>query len=260
MAYDHVRVEQRGAAGIVTVHRPEALNTLTQATMAELERAVRALGGEKGLAAIVLTGAGEKAFIAGADIRQMLDMPPMEAKRHSEKGHALLLAILRSPKVTIAAINGYALGGGLELAMACDLRLAAEQAQLGLPEVGLGVIPGFGGTQRLARLVGEGRAKEMVLTGDRVTAQRAQEMGLVNRVVPRERLMDEALALAERVAKNGSLAVRIAKDTLQRGLDMPLPAALALEAAAFGTCFATHDQKEGMRAFVEKRPPRFEGR
>lgn len=260
MAYANLRIEQRGAAGLVTIDRPKVLNALDMATIEELQRAVAELGAQRELAGIVLAGAGEKAFAAGAEIGHMATMQPLEAQRHSERGHALLLAILDCPKVTVAAIHGYALGGGLELALACDLRVASEDAQLGLPEVGLGVIPGFGGTQRLPRLVGEARAKELILTGERIPAARALEMGLVNRVVPRARLLEEALGLVERVGKNGPLAVRIAKDAMDRGLDLPLRAGLALEARAFATTFATHDQKEGMRAFAEKRAPRFEGR
>ncbi|MCA1814373.1 MAG: enoyl-CoA hydratase/isomerase family protein [Halobacteriales archaeon] len=256
----NVRVERRGKAAILTIDRPQALNALDRPTMEELRAHAEALNQDRDLVCVLLTGAGEKAFVAGADIRAMLDLAPLDAQAHSEAGHALLRALLHSPHVTIAAINGYALGGGLELAMACDLRIASETAQLGLPEVGLGVIPGFGGTQRLARLIGEARAKELMLTGERIPAQRALELGLLSKVVPKDQLMKEALALAERIAQNGPVAVRLAKHSLQRGLDMPLDAALAFEAACFGACFATHDQKEGMRAFMEKRPPKFEGR
>jgi enoyl-CoA hydratase len=251
--------ERRGKAALLTIDRPQALNALDRPTMAELQARMEQLAQDRDVLCVVLTGAGEKAFVAGADIRAMLDLQPLDAQRHSEAGHALLKSVLRSPHVTIAAVNGYALGGGLELAMACDLRIASENAQLGLPEVGLGVIPGFGGTQRLARLVGEARALELMLTADRIPAQRALELGLVNRVVPREQLLKEAFALAERIAQNGPVAVRLAKHSLQRGLDMPLDAGLAFEAACFGACFSTHDQKEGMRAFVEKRPPRYQG-
>ena len=260
MQFANLRVEQRGPAALVTVDRPKVLNALDTATLEELTQAVRELSARAEVRGIVLTGAGEKAFVAGADIAAMTAMAPLEAQAHSERGHAVLLALLESPKVTVAAINGYALGGGLELALACDLRLASEDAVLGLPEVSLGVIPGFGGTQRLARLIGEARAKELVLTGDRVKAEQALAWGLVNRVLPKAQLVDEAVALVERIAKHGPLAVRTAKDVLTRGLDLPLPGALALEARAFGTLFATRDQREGMRAFLEKRPARFEGR
>lgn len=260
MAPANLRVEVHGKTAVVTIDRPKVLNALDAPTIAELTLAFRDLGQRGDIAGIVLAGAGEKAFVAGADIAVMAAMAPAEAQKHSERGHALLLSILECPKVTIAAIHGYALGGGLELALACDIRMASEDAVMGLPEVGLGVIPGFGGTQRLARLVGEGRAKELVLTGDRVKAPRAFEIGLVNKVVARDRLLPEALELVERVGKNGPVAVRIAKDVLQRGLDLPLAGGLALEARAFGTIFATHDQKEGMRAFLDKRPPKYEGR
>jgi enoyl-CoA hydratase len=256
----NVRVEQRGPAGIVTVDRPKALNALDAATLGELRGAVRELSAKQGIAGIVLQGAGEKAFVAGGDISAMATMAPMEAQRYSEEGHALLLQLRDAPQVTVAAVQGYALGGGLELALMCDLRVASEDAVLGLPEVSLGVIPGFGGTQRLPRIVGEARALELLLTGDRVPAQRALELGLVNKVVPRAQLLEAALEFVARVAKNGPLAVRVAKDTARRGLDMPLAAGLALEARAFATTFATRDQREGMAAFLERRPPSYEGR
>ncbi|HEV8360469.1 MAG TPA: enoyl-CoA hydratase-related protein [Candidatus Thermoplasmatota archaeon] len=260
MAISNVRVEERGPAGIVTVDRPKALNALDAATLQELRAAVADLGAKRGLAGIVVQGGGEKAFVAGGDIGAMATMAPLEAQRYSEEGHALLQQMLACPKVTVAAIQGYALGGGLELALMCDLRVASEEAQLGLPEVSLGVIPGFGGTQRLPRIIGEARAKELILTGERVPAARALELGLVNRVVPRAQLLDAALDYVERVAKHGPLAVRIAKDAVQRGLDLPLGAGLALEARAFATTFATRDQREGMQAFLERRPPTYEGR
>lgn len=260
MAYANLRVEHRGPAAVVTIDRPKVLNALDPPTIEELTHAARDLAAQPEVHGIVLSGAGEKAFVAGAEIGAMATMAPLEAQRHSERGHALLLALLDNPKVTVAAIQGYTLGGGMELALACDLRLASEDAQLGLPEVGLGVIPGFGGTQRLPRLVGEARAKELVLTGERLPAAKALEWGLVNRIVPKAELVPQAVALVERIAKNGPLAVRAAKDVLQRGLDLPLHGGLALEARAFGTLFATHDQREGMKAFLEKRPARFEAR
>lgn len=258
MAGANVRSERTGNAVLITVERPEALNALDQSTIAELTAAV-AEASRSDAPAIVLTGKGERAFVAGADISEMAGMDVLQARDHARKGHALTNGIASSPKVTIAAINGYALGGGLELALACDLRLACPEAQLGLPEVTLAVIPGFGGTQRLPRIIGEARAKWMILTGERVKAEQALAWGLVHAVVPREKLVEEAIRLSDGIAANGPAAVRLAKESVSRGVGMPLPDALALERELFAACFATRDQKEGMNAFLQKRKPEYEG-
>jgi len=255
----NLRIETRGPAVLITIDRAKMLNALDPVTLQELTAAVQDLASKPGLVGVVIQGAGEKAFVAGADIAAMAHMGPLEAQRHSETGHALVKALRSSPLVSVAAVKGYALGGGLELALACDFRIASEDAQFGAPEVGLGVIPGFGGTQLLPRLLGEARAKELLLTGDRIDASRALSLGMVHRVVPKDRVLDESLALVARIAKNGPLAVRVAKDVAQQGLELPLEHGLALEARAFGTVFASRDQKEGMKAFLEKRPPRYEG-
>ena len=254
-----VRVDTVRSAQIVTIDRPEALNALNHVVIldlvAALERANRAPG-----SAIVLTGAGEKAFCAGADIAEMATMDPSAAAEHARLGHGLADAIAASPKVTIAAVNGYALGGGCEMALACDLRVASENAQFGLPEVGLAVIPGFGGTQRLPRIVGEPRAKQMILTGERIKADTALSWGLVNAVVPREKLLEEALRIADAISVHGPRAVALARESITRGMSMTLAEGLAFEQKAFALCFATRDQKEGMKAFLEKRKPSYEGR
>ncbi|HUR69638.1 MAG TPA: enoyl-CoA hydratase-related protein [Candidatus Thermoplasmatota archaeon] len=259
MTYVNLRVERDGPIAILTVDRPKALNAMDQATLAELSDAARALDADAGVAIVIVTGAGEKAFVAGADITQMAHFGPREAEDHARKGQAAMSAFERMRKPVIAAVNGYALGGGLELALACDIRIASENAQMGLPEVSLGVIPGFGGTQRLARVVGEGRAKELVLTGRRVKADEALAMGLVNKVVPQAQLLETAKQMARDILANGPVAVRLAKQVIHEGLSVPLDAGLLLEEKAFGLVFATHDQKEGMKAFTEKRKPSWKG-
>lgn len=259
MTFQNVRLERRGSAHVLTIDRPKALNSLDHATLAELAAAVREADAAAGTGAIVVTGAGEKAFVAGADISEMASMGPLAAREHALRGQAALATLADATKPTIAAINGYALGGGLELALACDLRIASENAVLGLPETGLAVIPGFGGTQRLPRVVGAARAAQLVLTGERIPAAKALEWGLVSAVLPREKLLDEALRLSDAISANGPYAVRLAKRVIREGMDMPLSQALSHEASAFGLCFGTRDQKEGMTAFLEKRKPGYEG-
>jgi enoyl-CoA hydratase len=209
---------------------------------------------------LVVTGAGEKAFVAGADIAELAALDALSGRETSRRGQRIFRELELCPKPVIAAVNGFALGGGCELALACHMRIASDNAQFGLPEVGLGVIPGYGGTQRLARLVGRGRALEMVLTGRRVGAEEALRMGLVNRVVPLASLLDEARALAAAILANGPVAVRAALEAVQRGLDVPLEAGLELEANIFGVVCATEDMREGLRAFLEKRKPAFQNR
>lgn len=252
-------VDRDGPIAVLTIDRPKALNAMDQATLAELRAAIEALDADPGVGVVIVTGAGEKAFVAGADISEMAGFGPVQAEEHARKGQAAVAAFERARKPVIAAINGYALGGGLELALACDIRLASENAQMGLPEVSLAVIPGFGGTQRLARIVGEGRAKELVFTGRRVKADEALAMGLVNRVVPQAQLLDTAKQMARDIVANGPVAVRLAKQVLHEGLSTSLDAGLLLEQKAFGIVFSTHDQKEGMRAFLEKRKPSWKG-
>ena len=259
MTYANLLVEKVGRVAVLTVNRPQALNALNGATLAELEAAVQELDRDAGVGAIVVTGAGEKSFVAGADIREMTEMGPAAARAHAERGQRVVGTLQATSKPTVAAVNGYALGGGLELALACDLRIASENAVLGLPEVGLGVIPGFGGTQRLARAVGLAKAKELVFTGRKVPAAEAERMGLVNRVVSVGKAREEAVRLAEEILANGPVAVRLAKEVMDRGVEVDLATGLALEREAFALAFATGDQKEGMKAFVEKRKPAFKG-
>ncbi|NOT34864.1 MAG: enoyl-CoA hydratase [Candidatus Eisenbacteria bacterium] len=253
-------VETRGAVTIVTVNRPEVLNALNRATLIELDAAAQTFVEDPAQHALIVTGQGEKSFIAGADIAELAALDSRGAVEASRFGQRVYDRFELSPKPVIAAINGYALGGGCELALACHLRIASENAVLGLPEVTLGIIPGYGGTQRLPRLIGPGRALELMLTARRVKADEAERIGLVNRVVPRDQLLDEAEKLALAILKNGPLAIAAVLESVQRGLQTGLNEALRFESALFGMMFASHDTPEGLQAFLEKRPPRFERR
>ena len=243
----------------VTVNRPDKLNALNSAVLDSLRQTFERLRDDASVRAVILTGAGEKAFVAGADIAELAALGPEQARAHSEKGQALTRLIETLGKPVVAAINGFALGGGCELALCCTVRIAAEGARLGTPEVKLGLICGYGGTQRLPRLVGRGRALELLLTGDPVDAAEALRIGLVNRVVKKEALLDEARATARKMASAGPLAVRRSLAAVDAGLDRTLDEGLREEAARFGECFGTRDMKEGTSAFLEKRPPKFTG-
>jgi enoyl-CoA hydratase len=260
MVFDNLLVERDGAVAVVTINRPAKLNALNRATVDELERALADLGQDPAVRVIILTGAGDKAFVAGADIGELAVQTPVSGCAHAARGQRLLDTIERLGKPVIAAINGYALGGGCELAMACTIRIAAETARLGQPEINLGILPGYGGTQRLARLVGRGRALELLLTGAQISAEEAWRIGLVNRVVPADRLMAEARALAAELAAKAPIAVRFILEAVARGLEMPLAEAEAYEASLFGLIAATEDMREGTRAFLDKRRPDFKGR
>ena len=259
MTPQHLIVERSGAVAVVTVNRPKVLNALNTATVVELRQVVDALAGDDEVRAVVLTGAGDRAFIAGADIAELATLSPVTAQVLARRGQALCDAMERMGKPVIAAINGYALGGGCEIAMACTLRLAAETARIGQPEIGLGLLPGYGGTQRLPRLVGAGRALELTLTGDPIPAAEAWRIGLVNRVVPPGDLAAEARALAGRLALQAPLAVRAILDAVREGMQMSLAGGCEHEAALFGVTAATGDWREGTRAFLEKRRPTFKG-
>jgi enoyl-CoA hydratase len=260
MTYENVVVAGEEGLAILTVNRPKSLNALNRATIGELTRALDELAADATVRAVILTGAGEKAFVAGADIAEMANLSSPEALEFSRAGHRLTDRLEALPIPTLAAVNGFALGGGCELAMACDLIVASEKARFGQPEVSLGVIPGFGGTGRLTRAVGIQRARELIFTGDVIDAQSALALGLVVAVVPAEQLLDRCRDIARRIGQKGPLAIAQAKRILRVGADLPLDAANALEIQAFAALFGSSDQKEGMRAFLEKRPPRFEGR
>src|SRR5919109_1025392 len=255
MAYENILVEREGTVATITVNRPKSLNALNSATLRELTQAVREA--VDSCRALILTGSGDRAFVAGADIAEMAPMTPWTAREFSELGHVLTALLEDIPIATIAAVNGYALGGGLELAVACDVIYASDNAKLGLPEVTLGVTPGFGGTQRLVRLVGKLRAKEIIFTGEMVEAKQAVQMGLVNAVFTRDQPLSPFRQGAAKIATRGPLAVARAKRLVERGYDMPLRAANRQEAETFALLFDTQDRAEGMRAFLEKRPARF---
>lgn len=260
MEYRNLIIEETEGIAIVKVSRPKVLNALNSETLEELKEAAVTLDRREEICVVILTGDGERAFIAGADIQEMKDKNAYEGMIFSLKGHQALSAIESMRKPVIAAVNGYALGGGLEVALACDIIYASEKARLGFPEVSLGIHPGFGGTQRTAKILGLSRAKELIFTGRTISAQEALEIGLVSKVVPHERLMEEVLGLAKEIKANGPIAVSLAKELINRSLFVDMSSGLLLEAQSFGICFATHDQKEGMTAFLEKRKPSFKGR
>ncbi len=244
----------------ITVNRPEKLNALNRKVMEELKACFEDVGHDDEVKAVILTGAGEKAFVAGADINELAVQTPMEGKETSLAGQRILRSIENLGKPVIAAVNGYAFGGGCELGMACTLRIASENARFGQPEVKLGIIPGYAGTQRLARLVGKGRAMEMISSGEAINAREAYRIGLVNQVVPAKDLMSTAESLARKIMANGPLAVKLAMEAVNHGMEMTQEEGEFLEATLFGLCCTTADMKEGTRAFLEKRPAQFTGK
>jgi enoyl-CoA hydratase len=259
MAYETLLYETKEGIAYVTVNRPEKLNALNDQVMADLADCFAHIASDDTARAVILTGAGEKSFVAGADIGVLATQTPLEGKERSVRGQKILDSIEHLGKPVIAAVNGYALGGGCELAMACTLRIAAENARFGQPEVKLGIIPGYAGTQRLPRLVGKGRALELILAGEPITAAEAYRVGLVNQVVPKEELMAVAEKLARKIMANGPVAVRLSMEAVNRGCEMTQEQGQFLEATLFGLCCTTADMKEGTRAFLEKRPARFTG-
>ena len=247
-----VEVTKQGNIGIITMNRPEALNALSSAVFADLSKALDQVERDEEVYVVIITGAG-RAFVAGADIGEMAHMNVEEGLSFSELGNSLLMRVDMFPKPTIAAVNGFALGGGCELSLACDIRIASEKAKFGQPEVGLGIIPGFGGTQRMARIIGTGPAMELIFTADTIDAKQAEKIGMVNHVVPAEELMDAAIAMAEKIASKAQVAIRTSKMALRRGIDCDINTAVTYEARACATCVGTEDQKDAMKAFVEKR-------
>jgi enoyl-CoA hydratase len=260
MAFENLLLDQSGAVAIITVNRPKVLNALNAPTLDELRRAVLDMKRDDSVRVVVLTGAGEKSFIAGADINELAVQTPITGREHALLGQHVFDLFENLGKPVIAAINGYALGGGCELAMACTLRIAADTAKIGQPEINLGIIPGYAGTQRLARLVGKGKAMELILTGAQITAAEAERIGLVNRVVPAASLMSEVRSLAAALANNAPIAMRYIINAINKGLEMPFAEACVFEATLFGLVAATEDMKEGTRAFLEKRKAEFKGK
>jgi enoyl-CoA hydratase len=256
---ENLQVEVRGRIARVTIDRPKVLNALNELTVRNLHKAFIALRDDPAVGAVILTGAGDKAFVAGADINELAVMTPLQGEASSRLGQAALAEIESLGKPVIAAINGFALGGGCELALACHMRFAAEGAKLGLPEVGLGIIPGYGGTQRLPRLVGLGRALELIATAQMIDAAEAFRIGLVNRVLPAAELLPHCEKVAETILSRGPVAVRCAMDAAIRGLETDLAHGLEMESAYFGLLSATADMREGLKAFLEKRKPTFTG-
>ena len=260
MDYQNILCAVENGIATITINRPKALNALNLDTVTELKDAIEKIAVDKAVKVVVITGAGEKSFVAGADIKEMATKTPAEGREWGQFGQNVFTEIENMPQPVIAAINGFCLGGGCELSCACDIRYASENAKFGQPEVGLGITPGFGGTQRLTRVGGRGQAKELIYTGGMIGAEDAKAIGLVNKVVPQEELMPAVLKLAGKIAKNAPVAVQLSKAAINRGINCDVVTGIAYEAEVFGLCFSTNDQKEGMAAFVEKRKPTFEGK
>ncbi|MBI3935224.1 MAG: enoyl-CoA hydratase/isomerase family protein [Acidobacteria bacterium] len=259
MSYENLLVEIRERIATVTINRPQVLNALNARTVEEMDDCWQAMQHNTDVGVVIVTGAGEKAFIAGADIKELNAYTPPQAQECSRRGQAMIRRLEQLGKPVIAAINGFALGGGCELALACTLRIASQNARIGQPEVKIGIPPGYGGSQRLPRLIGKGRAVQMILTGEPVTADVALQWGLVNQVVALEQLLPTAREIANKILANSMTAVRYSLQAVHQGLDQPLEQGLFLESVLFGLCFSTLDMKEGTGAFLEKRPPRFTG-
>jgi enoyl-CoA hydratase/carnithine racemase len=257
---ENLLFEKKDAIAFITVNRPQVLNALNMATIEELRAVLTAVKNDPEVRVVILTGAGEKAFVAGADIKELETHDAVSGKEYTHRGQAVIDLVENLGKPVIACVNGYALGGGCELAMACTLRLASDNARFGQPEVKLGLIPGYGGTQRLPRLIGKGLALQQLLTGDMISAAEAHRVGLVNEVVPQAELMARAEGIAQKIAANAPLAVQYVIEAVNKGMEMPLAEGLYLEAALFGLCCATEDKAEGTRAFLDKRAATFKGK
>ncbi len=260
MSEELVLLEKEPPLAIITINRPKALNALNSKVLMALSETLDKVNDDEEVRVVIVTGSGEKAFVAGADIAEMSEMTPLEGSNFSRLGQLVFKKVEELKKPVIAAVNGFALGGGSELALACDFIYASENAKFGLPEVTLGIMPGFGGTQRLPRLIGKGRAKELIFTGKMISASEAYEIGMLNKVLPQEQLMDAVKEVARQIAKNGPIAVSIAKGLVDVGYDIPLDDGCLMESKSFGVCASTEDKREGMKAFLEKRKPVFKGR
>ena len=260
MAYDNLLLQKADRRAILSINRPKALNALNNDTLLEIRDAILDIKADDSIDVVIITGAGEKSFVAGADISFMQNMTAAEGRAFGALGQAVFRMIEALEKPVIAAVNGFALGGGCELAMCCDFRIASTKAKFGQPEVGLGITPGFGGTQRLPRLVGAGMAKQMLYTADNIDAAEALRIGLVNSVVQPEELMDSVKKIAQRIISKAQIAVRMSKVAAGEGMQTDIDRGMTIEADAFGLCFATADQKEGMTAFIEKRKAEFTGK
>jgi len=256
--YNNILYEKKDNIVLLTINRPKALNALNRDTLLDIKAGVEAFRDDDSADVMVITGSGDKAFVAGADITFMVEMSAMDARAFGQLGGDVFTLIEQMSKPIIAAINGFCLGGGCELAMACDFRISSDKSKFGQPEVGLGVTPGFGGTQRLPRIVGLGMAKQLLYSGDVIDSAEALRVGLVNAVYPVDQLMEQAMKIAAGIAARGQLAVRLCKDAVNNGMQVDMDRAMAIEADIFGLCFATADQKEGMRAFMEKRKAEFQ--
>jgi enoyl-CoA hydratase len=259
MTYNTIIFEKEGDVAILTFNRPKALNAINPEVVTEANSALGEVESDNSVRVLLLKGAGEKAFVAGADIAHMVNLSPLQARRFSRDGQELMFRLERLPIPVIACVDGFALGGGIEISMACDFIYASENAKFGQPEINLGLIPGFGGTQRLSRLLGKAMAKELCMTGSMITAREAKELGLVNKVFPSEKLWEETMKTANHLASKGRVALRAVKDCIERGYDVDLHDGCYMESDAFGLCMSSPDGTEGMTAFLEKREPNFKG-
>ena len=259
MEYKNIIFKIEEQIATITFNRPEVLNALNEASLKEFSHAIDKVAADEGIRVLILTGAGDKSFVAGADIKEFLKFNALKAKIFSEMGHGIVNKLQKLPIPVIGAVNGFALGGGCEVVIACDFIYASENAMFGLPEINLGIIPGFGGTQRLPRLIGKNRAKEMIFTGKMIPAAEAQAMGLVNKVCAQDQLMDEVLTVAKIIVSKGKVSLRAAKQAINTGMDVDLQTGCRIEIDAFVICFASSDAKEGAQAFLEKRAADFKG-
>jgi enoyl-CoA hydratase len=259
MAYENIIYQVDDGIATITFNRPKALNALNAALLEEFSQALDAIAADENIRVLVLTGAGDKSFVAGADITELATFNPLTAKNFAKKGHTILDKLQQLPIAVIAAVNGFALGGGTEIAIACDFIYASENAKFGQPEINLGLIPGFGGTQRLPRLIGTNMAKELVFTGKMISADGAVQIGLANKVVPKDQLMQEVMKTAKEITSKGKVSLRAAKQAINNGLNADLATGIHIEIEAFGMCYASSDSKEGTAAFLEKRKAAFKG-